>query len=93
MHAVEKWHSYLSLQPFVIKIDQKILRHLLEQRLTTPSQFSWLTKLMGMNYEIQYKEGKENVGADALSRATHGELLHMTVSSVYVELWELIKEE
>lgn len=91
MYAVEKWHSYLAIQPFVIKIDQRSLRYLLEQKLSTPSQFGWLTKLMGMVYEIQYKRGKENSVANVLSRATHGELLQMEVSSVSSELWSLIK--
>lgn len=48
---------------------------------------------MGMSYEIQCKKGKENSVADALSRATHGELLRLAVSSVSTELWDLIKEE
>lgn len=80
IHAVEKWHSYLSIMPFVIRTDQKSLRYLLEQKLTTPSQFGWLTKLMGLTYEIQYKKGNENTAADALSRASHGELPHIFVS-------------
>lgn len=74
-------------------MDQKSLRHLLEQKLSTPSQFGWLTKLMGMSYEIQYKKGRENSVADALLRATHGELLQLTVSSISMELWDLIKSE
>lgn len=46
---------------------------------------------MGINYEIQYKKGKENSVADALSKATHGELLQMSVSSISLDLWGLIK--
>lgn len=81
--AVEKWHSYLIIQPFIIKTDQKSLRYLLEQKLTTPSQFGWLAK-----YIIQYKQGKEILVADALSRTTHGELLQISISNVSSELWE-----
>ncbi|KAJ1377027.1 Ribonuclease H-like superfamily [Sesbania bispinosa] len=33
MHAVRKWHQYLSIQPFTILTDQQSLKHLLEQRL------------------------------------------------------------
>lgn len=80
VYVIEKWYHYLSVFPFTIRTDQKSLRYLMEQRLSTPSQFSWLSKLMGMTYEIQYKKGGENGVVDALSRATHGEFLHMCVS-------------
>lgn len=70
-----KWHSYLGIRPFVIKTDQKRLGHLLDQKLSTPSQFGWMTKLMSMDYEIQYKKRKDNSVADALSRAPYGEVL------------------
>lgn len=90
VHAVTKWHQYLSIQPFTILTDQHSLKYLLEQRLSTPAQYRWVTKLMGLSYVIHYKKGKENVAADALSRATHGELLQLTVSSISTELWDLI---
>lgn len=48
---------------------------------------------MGMTYEIQYMKGRENWVADALSRATRGELLQVSVSCVSSDLWELIKRE
>lgn len=48
---------------------------------------------MGMSYEIRYKKGSENNAADVLSRAIHGELLQMTLSSISFELWECIKRE
>ncbi|GJT36508.1 putative mitochondrial protein [Tanacetum coccineum] len=40
---------------------------LLDQRMSTPIQLKWLPKLMGFDYEIQYKKGVENVATDALS--------------------------
>ncbi|XP_070029282.1 uncharacterized protein [Nicotiana sylvestris] len=40
----------------------------MEQRITTPSQQKWLTKLMGYDYSIVYKKGSENFAANALSR-------------------------
>lgn len=33
-----------------------------------------MTKLMGLNYKIQYKKGKENRATDALSRRGHSSL-------------------
>jgi hypothetical protein len=41
---------------------------LLEQRLTHTLQHKGLCKLLGLQYEIQYKKEVENRAADALSR-------------------------
>lgn len=38
------------------------------QRITTPAQQKWLLKLLGYNYSIHYKAGKNNAAPDALSR-------------------------
>ncbi|XP_027102590.1 uncharacterized protein [Coffea arabica] len=57
--AVTKWKHYLVGHHFVIKTDHQALKHLLEQKLTHPLQHKWLTKLLGLDYEIQYKKGAE----------------------------------
>ena len=72
--AVTKWKHYLVGNHFIIRTDHKSLKFLLEQRLTTTAQYKWLTKLLGLDYEIQYKKGSENTVADVLSRRTMGEL-------------------
>lgn len=66
--ATHKWHSYLHGHRFIIKTDHQSLKYLLEQRLSMMLQQKWLAKLMGLDYEIMYKKGKENTVADALSR-------------------------
>ncbi|KAF7815055.1 Retrotransposable element Tf2 [Senna tora] len=66
--AVKKWRQYLIGHKFVIRTDQKALKYLLEQRIIDPDQQKWASKLMGYNFEIQYKPGVENKAADALSR-------------------------
>ncbi|GJY81074.1 putative mitochondrial protein [Tanacetum coccineum] len=45
--------------------DHFSLKYLLDQRITTPTQMKWLSKLMRFDYEIQFKKGVENVSADA----------------------------
>nr|GEZ16792.1 retrotransposon-related protein [Tanacetum cinerariifolium] len=52
----------------------RILKYLLDQRITTPAQMKWLPKLMGFDYEIVYKKGSENVVAYALSRVQDSQL-------------------
>lgn len=66
--AANKWRHYLLGNKILIKTDHHSLRYLLDQRITTINQQKWITKLMGLDYEISYKKGKENVVADSLSR-------------------------
>ncbi|KAD2805340.1 hypothetical protein E3N88_38717 [Mikania micrantha] len=66
--AVQKWHHYLMGRHFFIKTDHYTLKFLLEQRVTTVEQQRLLLKLMPYDFSILHKSGKENRGADALSR-------------------------
>jgi hypothetical protein len=68
LFAVEHWRPYLQHGEFIIKTDHQSLTHLDDQRLSTPWQQKALTKLLGLQYKIQYKQGSENRVADALSR-------------------------
>jgi hypothetical protein len=69
--AVEKWRSYLQLQEFIIKTDHKSLSYLIEQNLHSEMQRKAMTRLMGLKFKIVYRQGKENVVADSLSRMGH----------------------
>lgn len=66
--AVEKWRHYLQPHHFVIKTDHFSLKFLRDQRITASLQHKGVTKLLGLSYEMHYRQGKENVVADALSR-------------------------
>jgi hypothetical protein len=52
----------------------------------------WLAKLLGFDYEIEFKKGKDNVVVDALLRVTCGTLSTITVSSLSTILLAAIKE-
>jgi hypothetical protein len=52
----------------VVRSDQRSLKYLWSQKISTTAQQKWLYKLMGFNFSIEYKKGKENIVADALSR-------------------------
>ena len=52
----------------MIKTDHQSLKYLLEQKIGTPTQQKWITKLFGYAFLVEYKHGKENLVADAFSR-------------------------
>ena len=66
--AVDKWRHYLEQDQVVIQTDHKSLTYLLDQKIHTHIQKKGLTKLLGLNYRIRYRKGKENKAANALSR-------------------------
>ena len=69
--AVEKWRHYLDRQEFVIITALKSLAYLNEQNLCSEMQRKAMTRLMGLQFKIIYRKGKENVATDALSRVAH----------------------
>ena len=75
LHAVQKWQPYLLGNHFCIKTDHQSLKYFLEQRLSSPTQQKWVIKLMGYDYEITYKKGKDNLVVDALSHTFMAMLL------------------
>ncbi|KAD5508745.1 hypothetical protein E3N88_16448 [Mikania micrantha] len=89
--AIKQWHHYLSLNHFVIKTDQRSLKHLMDQTITTPLQQSWLAKMQGYSHEIVYKNGVDNVAADALSRISGSALFQLTLSSIQPLLLERVQ--
>lgn len=90
--AVQKWTYYLLGCRFIICTDHQSLKHLLEQRLHIDGQLKWLTKLMGYDYEICYRCGKENVVADALSQISHAGIHALTIATVQPHLLEKIQQ-
>ena len=77
---------------FYIETNQRSLKYLLEQRITTPEQQNWVTKLLVYDYEIKYKPGRKNNVTDALSWVTSSPSLnHLFVSQN--PLWDTIKNE
>ncbi|KAD2394245.1 hypothetical protein E3N88_41222 [Mikania micrantha] len=92
MMAVKQWHYYLIPHHFIIRTDQQSLKHLMTQKVTTPLQHKWLAKLMGYDYTIEYKKGRENVAADALSRVQGATLFTMAISQIETLLLQQIVE-
>jgi hypothetical protein len=90
--AVTKWKHYVWGRRFLIRTDHSSLKFLLDQKTTHVAQQVWLTKLLGFDYEIEYRRGKDNLAADALSRVSHNELGALTLSSISTTIMEDIKK-
>lgn len=65
--VTEKFREYLLGQKFTVYTDNNPLRHLDTAKLGAVEQ-RWASQLALFDYTIQYRPGKENRNADALSR-------------------------
>ncbi|RDX67318.1 hypothetical protein CR513_53822, partial [Mucuna pruriens] len=75
---------YLLGRHFVVHIDQKSLKHLVDQRILGEEQQKWISKLLEYAFEIKYKPGVENKAAVTLSR----KLQFAALSTVQFQEWE-----
>jgi hypothetical protein len=78
--AIQHWHPYLLGNTFTVGTDHQALKFLLEQKIGTPSQQRWLSKLIGYDFIIEYKSGSDNCVADALSRLLDHTIHHEEAS-------------
>jgi hypothetical protein len=91
--AVRHWRPYLWGRPFLIRTDHFSLKFILDQRLTTIPQHTWVSKLFGYDFQVEYRQGKFNVVADALSRR-HEETLHVhALSGTTFDAYDTLREE
>lgn len=51
--AVKHWHSYLWGRVFLIRTDHYSLKFLLEQKLLSPIQQKWLSKLLSFSFTVE----------------------------------------
>lgn len=62
----------------------------MEQRVITPDQQKWVSKLLEYDYKIKYKPDKENNVANALSRIDDNPVLN-ALFTPKTTLWDTIK--
>ena len=68
VRALETWQHYLWPKEFVVHTDHESLKHLKGQQKLNRRHARWMEFIETFPYVIRYKQGKENVVADALSR-------------------------
>lgn len=67
-HAVKRWRHYFLGNKLIIRSDQQSLKYITEQRIAEGIQHKLMLKLLEFDFTVEYKRGKENTAADALSR-------------------------
>jgi len=55
--AVKNWRPYLWGHAFTVRTDHYSLKFILDQRLTTIPQHTWVTKLFGYDLTVEYSLG------------------------------------
>lgn len=80
--AVQKCCQFLLGRHFIILTDQQSIQFIVDQRLVASDQIRWVVKLLGYDFEVQYKIGASNRVADALSRRGEGDELLLQVISM-----------
>ena len=91
--AVTKWKYYLMGRHFIVRTDQQSLRHLTQQTEIGGEYQKWVSRLLGYSFEVQYKPGKSNLVADALSRKTVGEIEFGTLLTLTGWDWKVVDHE
>jgi hypothetical protein len=84
IHAVNTFHPYLIGRCIEINTNHHNLKYFLEQWLCSLEKHKWVTKMLGYDYDIIYKKGKENVVAIDLYRKfeEEGSLFAMSLPSL-----------
>jgi hypothetical protein len=92
-HVVDLWCPYLLGKHFKIKTNHQSLMYFLEQRLSSPEQQKWVTKMFGYYYEIIYNKGKDNFVVDALSQKYEDEGSLFSLSFIVPDWLQVVRQE
>ncbi|KAM9741692.1 uncharacterized protein ACNS7B_012695 isoform 1-T1 [Menidia menidia] len=69
--VTEKFHDYLYGTNFTVVTDSNPLTYVLSSAKLDATGHRWLAALSTYSFKLQYRAGKQNLDADALSRRSH----------------------
>lgn len=87
--VTEKFSDYLYGNQFTVVTDSNPLTYILTSAKLDATSYRWLAALSTFSFKLQYRPGKQNGDADALSRRPHGSL-HNDPSSQ--KEWDRIRQ-
>ena len=90
VHCLQTWRHYLLGSKFVVLTDNVATSYFQTQKKLSPKQARWQDFLAEFDFKMEYKPGKANVVADALSRKA--EFATIAASMPQSSLVEQIKE-
>jgi hypothetical protein len=76
-----------------VRTDHYSLKFLLDQRLSTIPQHTWVSKLFGYDFTVEFNPGKNNTAADALSRRDEDMQSAAHLSSLAFDLCDEFRRE
>ena len=77
--------------PFTVRTGHYSLKFLLDRRLSTIPQHTWVSKLFGYDISVKYRLGKLNGTADALSRRDEEAATLNTISTPQFQLFDTLR--
>ncbi|XP_047267518.1 uncharacterized protein LOC124897941 [Capsicum annuum] len=89
VHCLRTWRHYLLGAHFIVKTDNVATSYFQSQKKLSPKQARWQDFLAEFDYSLEYKPGKANVVADAL---THTAVLAILLSTTSCGVLDTIKE-
>jgi hypothetical protein len=93
VQAVRHWRPYLWGRSFVVRTDHYALKFMLDQRLSTVPQHQWVSKLFGYDFSVEYRPGRLNTVADALSRRGDDDASLAATSVPSFQLYDELRRE
>jgi len=93
VQAVRHWRPYLWGRRCVVRTDHYALKYMLDQRLSTVPQHQWISKLFGFDFAVEYRPGRLNTVADALSRREPEEPRSAMLSGPTFALYDDLRRE
>jgi hypothetical protein len=90
---VRHWRPCLWMCSFIVCTDHYALKFLLDQCLSTIPQHTWVSKLFGYDFIVEFNPGRTNTVADALSRCNEDQAsVHLLSTPTFQLFIDFLKE-